>query len=81
MPAVAMKPSDVFLTPTEAADLLKISDRSLREFTKRGTVRAVRLGDRTIRYARREIERLAAVGCSDFCSAPAGDEESNGKNG
>jgi hypothetical protein len=46
--------------------LLKISDRSLREFTKRGTIRAVRLGDRTVRYSRREIERLAAVECSDL---------------
>jgi excisionase family DNA binding protein len=55
------KPKDVFFTPAEAADLLKISDRSLREFTKRGTVRAVRLGDRTIRYPRVEIERLAAI--------------------
>jgi excisionase family DNA binding protein len=57
------KPNDVFLTPAEAADLLRISDRSLREFTKRGTVQAVRLGDRTIRYARAEIERIVALGC------------------
>lgn len=55
----SLKQNDVFLTPTEAAHLLTISDRSLREFTKRGTIRAVRLGDRTVRYSRREIERLA----------------------
>jgi excisionase family DNA binding protein len=65
MPTATLKPNDVFLTPAEAADLLKISDRSLREFRKRGTIRAVRLGERTIRYPRAEIERLAAAGCGD----------------
>ena len=64
MATATIKPNDAFLTPAEAADLLKISDRSLREFTKRGTVRAVRLGDRTIRYPRAEIERLANSGHS-----------------
>jgi excisionase family DNA binding protein len=76
--ATARKP-DTFLTLWEAADELKISERSLRSLIKTGEVRARRLGKRIVRIPRSEIERLAAVECRYFRSAPPGDEENSGK--
>jgi excisionase family DNA binding protein len=52
---------ELFLTIVEAADELKISDRSLRSLIAAGEVRATRLGKRIVRIPRAEIERLAAV--------------------
>jgi excisionase family DNA binding protein len=66
--ATARKP-DTFLTIWEAADELKISERSLRTLIAAGEIRARRLGKRIVRIPRSEIDRLAAVGCSDFRSA------------
>ena len=63
MSAAASRKPDTFLTIWEAADELKISDRSLRKLIAAGEVRATRLGKRIVRIPRAEIERLAAVGC------------------
>ncbi len=76
--ATTRKP-DTFLTTWDAADELKISERSVRSLIAAGEIRARRLGKRIVRIPRSEIERLAAVGCSDFRNAPAGDGENNGK--
>lgn len=59
--ATTRKP-DLFLTICEAADELKISERSLRHLLAAGEVRARRLGKRIVRIPRSEIERLASVG-------------------
>ena len=53
----------LLLTSIEAADALGISQRTLHDLTApRGPLRAVRLGDRTLRYAieslREDISRL-----------------------
>jgi excisionase family DNA binding protein len=62
MSAAASRKPDTFLTLWEAADELKISDRSLRNLIAAGEVRATRLGKRIVRIPRAEIERLAAPG-------------------
>jgi excisionase family DNA binding protein len=54
--------SGPFLTTTEACELLKISDRTLRTLTQAGTIPHVRLAPRTIRY-RRDV--LLAFGAED----------------
>jgi excisionase family DNA binding protein len=54
-----------FLTIIEAADELKVSDRSLRALIVAGEVRALRLGKRIVRIPRSEIERLANAGQSN----------------
>lgn len=56
---------DTFLTLWEAADELKISERSLRSLIAAGEVRARRLGKRIVRIPRSEIERLASISCVD----------------
>jgi excisionase family DNA binding protein len=61
--------SDRFLTLFEAADELKISERSLRSLIAAGEVRAVRLGKRIVRIPRAEIERLASGGCGRAANA------------
>lgn len=50
----------LFLTVDEAASMLRISRRHLYELIAEGTVRAVRLGRRTI-VPRAVIEELAAA--------------------
>jgi excisionase family DNA binding protein len=62
MPKEMAGKGDIFLTILEAADELKISERSLRSLITAGEVRARRLGKRIVRIPRTEIERLAAVG-------------------
>jgi excisionase family DNA binding protein len=56
---------DTFLTIVEAADELKISERSLRTLVAAGEVRARRLGKRIVRIPRSEIERLSDVGLAN----------------
>lgn len=46
-----------FLTRHEAADLLRISDRTLYSLTKSGQVPYIRLGQRCVRYPVEELER------------------------
>ncbi len=62
MPTATARKPDLFLTIFEAADELKISERSLRSLIATGEVRARRLGKRIVRIPRSEIDRLAAVG-------------------
>jgi excisionase family DNA binding protein len=64
MPAANTRKPDLFLTLFEAADELKISDRSLRSLISAGEVRACRLGKRIVRIPRAEIDRLAGVGAT-----------------
>ena len=52
MAAATLKPDSDFLTPREAARLIRISERHLRELTKSGAVRAVKFSPRTVRYRR-----------------------------
>ena len=60
--AIASNTAPTFLTVVEAADELKISERSLRTLIAAGEVRAMRLGKRIVRIPRVEIERLASTG-------------------
>ena len=64
MATVTVRNPDLFLTIVEAADELKISERSLRSLIAAGEIRARRLGKRIVRIPRNEIERLAIVECS-----------------
>lgn len=56
----ASSDASLFLTVQEAADLLRISRRHLYELIAEGTVRAVKLGRKTI-VPRSVIEELAAA--------------------
>jgi excisionase family DNA binding protein len=49
------------LSIDEAAHMLHISDRFLRDLIKRGAVRGIRLGRRVL-VPREELERLARTG-------------------
>ena len=62
MANTAPQTRDLFLTIFEAADELKISERSLRSLIQTGEIRATRLAKRIVRIPRAEIERLANVG-------------------
>jgi hypothetical protein len=48
----------------EAADMLGINPRTVREYERRGLLSPIRLNCRVIRYRREELERLI-----DDCSA------------
>lgn len=49
----------VFYTVSEAAEILRVSDRTVREWIYRQHLRAVRMGDRSAwRIPRAEINRL-----------------------
>lgn len=54
-------PQAPFLTTFEAADELKISDRSIRNLIAAGEIKATKLGRRIIRIPRSEMDRLANV--------------------
>jgi excisionase family DNA binding protein len=69
-----------FLTLTEASELLKISDRSLRKLIALGEVRAVKLGRRIVRVPITEIDRLLA-GCREIRSAGGGGAKNDEKHG
>ena len=47
-----------FLTPIEAANLFRVSDRCMRDLIKSGEVKAVRLGKKIVRVPRAEVDRL-----------------------
>ncbi len=70
MATATAKSTDVYLRPHEAAEVLRISERHLRELTKGGTIPVLRLSPRTLRYRRVEIEHLVA-GRPALCSAAA----------
>jgi len=80
MAAVTAPRIDFFLTLQEAADVLKISERSLRSAVAAGEVRSMRLGKRIVRIPRDEIERLRrgepiGGGCTGNRSAQAAGSE------
>lgn len=50
--------SDTFLTYAEAADLLNLSVDGVRRLVRKGTLPAVRLGHRTVRIKRADIDAL-----------------------
>lgn len=47
--------SPEYLTPYEAADLLRISDRHLRKLTQENAVPHIRVSERCVRYPRSEL--------------------------
>lgn len=55
-------PPPLLLRPREAAAMLAISDRQLRDLEKRGAVPSRRIG-RSVRFARDELEAWIALGC------------------
>jgi excisionase family DNA binding protein len=73
------------LTLQEAADMLKVSSRTLYSLTKpRGPIPCVRCGPRGVRYTLTALQRFIedqenCDGCPDSCSAPDGQTETNGK--
>jgi len=50
--------SDTFLTYAEAADLLDLSVDGVRHLVRKGMLPAVRLGHRTVRIKRADIDAL-----------------------
>lgn len=64
-PAKPAKPAAVtagpFLTISETANDLKLSERTVRELIAAGEIKAMRLGKRIVRIPRAEIERLISV--------------------
>jgi excisionase family DNA binding protein len=56
MATSTLAPSPLLITKREAAGLLGISERTLHDLTKTGTIPAVRLGIRGVRYSVRALE-------------------------
>ena len=52
-------PSDRLVKPSEAADLLAISRRSLRRYVAQGKLQRIKLNPRATRYWLSEVMRLA----------------------
>jgi excisionase family DNA binding protein len=50
---------EVYLTPEEAATMLRISTRTLRRWEKTGKIVGVRMTNKTVRYPRALIEGFA----------------------
>lgn len=61
----------LLLTPTEAADVLRWSERSLWEATRNGHIPSVRLG-RSVRYSLESLREWVRAGC------PLGEQEGGG---
>lgn len=53
-------PENQFLTAAEAADLLNLSERTIRRLITDGTLPAVRIG-RTVRISRTDLTDLASA--------------------
>jgi excisionase family DNA binding protein len=54
-----MTTTPVFYTVSETAEILRVSDRTIREWIYRQNLRAIRMGDRSPwRIPRSEINRL-----------------------
>lgn len=60
------------LSPREVADLLGVSERTVRRLAENGVLDRVRIGHRTSRYTRRSVEALTDPPRSS--SAPAGNQ-------
>ena len=57
--AQAKERNDTLMTRQEVVDLLRIDARTLRRLEREGAVPpAIRLSDRTLRWKRRDIEKL-----------------------
>lgn len=51
---------DMLITTREAAALLNVSSTTLLTMVERGAVKAIKLGPKTIRFPRQEIDALLA---------------------
>jgi excisionase family DNA binding protein len=73
------------LTLQEAADVLRVSTRTLYSLTRpRGPIPCVRCGPRGVRYSLAALQRFIAEqensdDCQDIRSAPNGGSETSGK--
>jgi len=50
--------NDELLKPQEVANILKVTPQAVYQMKKRGTIEAVNLGMKSVRFRRSEIERL-----------------------
>jgi excisionase family DNA binding protein len=55
MATATLKSTNAYLLPSEAAELLRVSERHLRDLTKAGAIPCIRLAPRTIRYKRSDL--------------------------
>ena len=56
--SATLQTTDLVHTPREAAEILKISPRTLFSITQRGLIKPMRIGPRVVRYPQAEIERF-----------------------
>lgn len=54
------------LTPFETAAALKVTPTTLRHLRQVGTLQPVRIGYRTLRFKREDVERLARFGATQL---------------
>lgn len=45
-------------TISEVAEILKMKERTIEEWTRNGTINAVRVGPKLVRIPREEVERI-----------------------
>lgn len=50
--------NDELLKPQDVASILKVTPQAVYQMKKRGTIKAVELGMKSVRFRRSEIERL-----------------------
>jgi excisionase family DNA binding protein len=55
---VFLAEQDRLLKPSEAAQMLRVSQRWLQALTKSGFIPSVRLGKRVVRYSRQDISDI-----------------------
>ncbi|NOX54291.1 MAG: helix-turn-helix domain-containing protein [Planctomycetes bacterium] len=56
-----MSTESSLLTPREAAEILRLSERHVRRLVAAGTLKAIKLSDRKTLIPRPEVERLAGI--------------------
>jgi excisionase family DNA binding protein len=71
-----VKPLEQILTLTEAADLLRLHPRTVREYVRRGELQGRLLGRRW-RFRRKDLDAFFDSACSqwEFAVGKGGDEE------
>ena len=56
------KPKHEYLKPIQVADRLQVSERTVREWLRNGTLKGVRLGEKLWRVSEEEVQRFLKRG-------------------